>query len=76
MRGVVPGGHVLDRDAVGEDPDAVLELEAAVEDDLVAVEAADREVGGLDVDRLVVDAGRDEDEVARRGAETAAWIVA
>src|SRR3546814_18365067 len=51
---VVLGRHVLDGDAVGQDPDAVLELEAAVEHDLVAIEAADREVLDGDVDGLLV----------------------
>ena len=68
--GVVAGRHVLDGDAVGQHPDAVLELELAVEDHRVAVEASDGEVLGLDVDGLVVDAGRDEDEIARlRGVD-------
>ena len=58
VAGVVDGRHVLDRDTAGaEHPDAVVELELAVEDDLVAVEAADREVLDLNVDRLVVRAG-------------------
>ncbi len=63
--GVVAGGQVLDRDAVGaEHPDAVVEFELTVEDHLVAVEPTDRQLVGLDVDGLVVDAGRDQHEVA------------
>jgi hypothetical protein len=46
-----------DRDAGrAEHADAVVELELAVEDDAVAVEATDREVVGRDVDGFVVGA--------------------
>ncbi len=65
---VVAGGHVLDRHAVGaEHADAVVELELAVEDHLVAIEAADRQLRSRDVDRFVVRARRHEDEIAWRG---------
>ena len=47
-----------------EHADAVVELELAVEDHLVAVETADRQLGDGHVDGLVVHARRDEDEVA------------
>ena len=67
VRGVVPHGEVLDRDVVGEDLDAVLALELAVDDDLVAVEAADGQALGLDGDALVVHPRRDEHEVALLG---------
>ena len=51
----MPGGHVLDRDAVGLDHvDAVRLAELAVEDDRVAVLAADRQVRRRDEDGLVV----------------------
>ena len=66
--GVVPRGHVLDGDAVGlGHADAVLEFEPAVEDHLVAIEAADGELVGGDVDGLGVLAGRDQDQVAGDG---------
>jgi hypothetical protein len=66
--GVVLGGQVLHDDAGGaEDPDAVVELELAVEDHLVAIEAADRDVVGDHVDRLVVGARADQHEVAGDG---------
>ena len=65
---VVAIRQVLDRHPAGtEHPDAVVELEPAVEHDTVAVEAADREVVRGDVDRLVVDAWRDEDQIALAG---------
>ncbi len=73
----VPRRHVLHDDAVGvEDPDAVLLLEAAVEDHTVAVGAADREVRRGHVDRLAVHA-RDSTSTRspRCDAQTAAWIV-
>ena len=47
--------------------DAVVEGEAAVEDHLVAVEAPDRQLVGLDRDGLGVGAGGDEDQVAGGG---------
>ena len=68
VRGVVRGGHVLDRHTLrAQHADAVVEFEVAVEHHRVAVEAADGEVVGGDVDGLVVGAGGDEHEVAWLG---------
>jgi hypothetical protein len=68
VRRVVLGGHVLDGDAVRvEHADAVVQLELAVEHDLVAVGAPDDDVGGRDRDGLVVGALGHEHEVAGGG---------
>ena len=65
---VVAGGHVLHRHATrAEDANPVVELELAIEDHLVAVQAADRQFRRRHVDGLVVHTGRDEDEVAGGG---------
>ena len=65
---VVARRHVLDDDALGvEHADPVLELEPAVEDHRVAVDASDRHVRSGDVDRLLVHAFVDEDQVAFLG---------
>ena len=64
----VSGREVLHRDTVGLDHvDAVRQLEVALEDRVVAVHAADREVRGGDDDGLAVDARGDQDEAAGLG---------
>src|SRR4029079_3677527 len=71
---VVARRHVLDDDAFrAEHADAVLQPELTVEDDVVAIDAAERDVVRVrpllrvsgDVDGLVVNAPGDQDEVTR-----------
>ena len=75
--GVVARGHVLDRDAVGaEHPDAVVELELAVEDHLVAVEAADRQLRVVTLTASWYTPGDTRMRSPGAAASTASWIVA
>ena len=65
----MPRGEVLDGHAVRLDHvDPVREFEVPLEDRVVAVHAADREVRGGDHHRLPVDTGVDQDEAAGAGA--------
>ena len=59
------GGHILDDDVIGLDCEAIGQLRLAVEDRLIAILAANRQVGGADLDGLVVGSRRDKDEIAR-----------
>ena len=56
--------EVLDADAVGRADHAEVAGAAPVDDGLVAVEAAEGDLGGRDADLLLVDAGADEDHAA------------
>src|SRR6185437_377981 len=62
---VVMSGHVFDDDVIGLHREAIGELRLAIEDRRVAVLAANGQVGGTDLDGLVVRARRDKDEIAR-----------
>ena len=61
----VADGQVLDPDLVSLDRDSVPDPVAAVDDDPVAVEAAQMQIRGADRDRARVDARGDQDPVAR-----------